>query len=145
MEGKLFWWGAWLYAAASDPFPLLYCNQQTANVNPPTTGSWQFRAVSFVWPASGTLSFGVYKSGSNTGNVQIAAPMLMPVGVNLQRAMGTIETTREFMGSAAPTIGTWLRGDVVMNTAPSAAGVPGWSCVTAGTPGTWKAMAVLAA
>lgn len=47
--------------------------------------------------------------------------------------------------SAAPTTGTWKRGDIVWNDAPTAAGIPGWVCTTAGTPGTWKAMAVLAA
>jgi hypothetical protein len=46
--------------------------------------------------------------------------------------------------TAAPTTGTWGVGDIVMNTTPSAGGVPGWICTTAGTPGTWKAMANLA-
>lgn len=46
--------------------------------------------------------------------------------------------------SAAPTIGNWRRGDVVWNTGASAGGSPGWVCVTAGNPGTWKAMANLA-
>ena len=41
--------------------------------------------------------------------------------------------------SAAPTTGTWARGDIVFNNAPSAAGKIGWVCTTAGTPGTWKA------
>ena len=49
------------------------------------------------------------------------------------------------IGSAAPTAGTWAVGDLVWNTAPAAAGAPGWVCITAGTPGTWKAMASLAA
>ena len=49
-----------------------------------------------------------------------------------------------FSASAIPSTGTWKRGDVVWNTAPSAGGTPGWVCVTAGTPGTWKAMANLA-
>jgi hypothetical protein len=44
-----------------------------------------------------------------------------------------------------PTTGTWARGDICYNIEPSAGGVPGWVCVTSGTPGTWKAMAVLAA
>jgi len=48
-------------------------------------------------------------------------------------------------GTVAPTTGTWVRGDVCYNTLPAAAGVPGWVCTTAGTPGTWKAMAALAA
>jgi len=48
-------------------------------------------------------------------------------------------------GTAAPTTGTWAVGDTVWNTAPAAAGAPGWVCTAAGTPGTWKAMASLAA
>jgi hypothetical protein len=48
-------------------------------------------------------------------------------------------------GTAAPTTGTWARGDIRFNSAPSAAGTPGWVCVAAGTPGTWKAMGNVAA
>jgi hypothetical protein len=48
-------------------------------------------------------------------------------------------------GTAAPASGTWAVGDVRWNTAPAAGGAPGWMCTTAGTPGTWKAMASLAA
>lgn len=48
-------------------------------------------------------------------------------------------------GIAAPTDGTWTRGDIVLNIEPSAGGIPGWVCITSGTPGTWKAMADLAA
>ena len=47
--------------------------------------------------------------------------------------------------TAPPAGGTWKRGDICWNTTPSAAGTPGWVCVTAGTPGTWKAMANVAA
>lgn len=50
----------------------------------------------------------------------------------------------EFYYTAAPGVGTWKRGDRVWNTAPAAGGAPGWVCTTAGTPGTWKAMANLA-
>lgn len=52
---------------------------------------------------------------------------------------------QESHGTAAPVTGSWSRGSRVWNVTPSAAGVPGWVCVTAGTPGTWKAMAVVAA
>jgi len=44
----------------------------------------------------------------------------------------------------APTIGTWKRGDIFFNYLPAASGPSGWMCVTAGAPGTWKAMANLA-
>lgn len=46
---------------------------------------------------------------------------------------------RVHIGTAAPTTGTWRRGDRVYNRLPSAGGSVGWVCVTAGTPGTWKA------
>jgi hypothetical protein len=48
------------------------------------------------------------------------------------------------IGSSAPTIGTWRRGQVVWYSAPSAGNAPGAVCVSAGTPGTWKEMADLA-
>lgn len=46
-------------------------------------------------------------------------------------------------GSAAPTSGAYGRGDIVLNNAPSANGSLGWVCVTAGSPGTWEALAVV--
>lgn len=45
--------------------------------------------------------------------------------------------------TAAPITGTWKRGDTVWNSQPSALGTPGWICTTAGSPGTWSAMASL--
>jgi hypothetical protein len=46
--------------------------------------------------------------------------------------------------ASTPAAGEWARGDIVWNNTPSAGGTPGWVCTTAGTPGTWKAMANLA-
>ena len=40
--------------------------------------------------------------------------------------------------SAAPTSGTWKRGTIIWNSAPSAGGSVGWICTASGTPGTWK-------
>lgn len=48
-------------------------------------------------------------------------------------------------GTAAPTAGTWKVGDIRFNSSPAAASTPGWVCVVAGSPGTWKAMGNLAA
>lgn len=46
--------------------------------------------------------------------------------------------------TAAPTTGTWNRGDKVRNSAPSELGIAtakyvidGWICTVGGTPGTW--------
>ena len=48
-------------------------------------------------------------------------------------------------GASAPVAGTWAVGDICWDTNPAAGATPGWVCTTAGTPGTWKAMANLAA
>lgn len=52
-----------------------------------------------------------------------------------------------YYGAAAPTSAdSYGRiGDICWNTASAASGSPGWVCTTAGAPGTWKAMANLAA
>jgi len=49
------------------------------------------------------------------------------------------------VSTTVPTTGKWVAGAQIWNSTPAAGGVPGWVCVTAGTPGTWKAMAALAA
>jgi hypothetical protein len=51
----------------------------------------------------------------------------------------------EFIGTAAPTSGAWKRGTRIYNFTPSASGTEGWVCVTAGTPGTWKAFGSVSA
>lgn len=43
-------------------------------------------------------------------------------------------------GTSPPTTGTYARGAIWLNTAPSAGGFGAWSCVASGTPGTWKTM-----
>jgi hypothetical protein len=50
---------------------------------------------------------------------------------------------REWLGSAPPKRGSYLRGDRIIDPAPAAGQAPGWVCVAAGTPGTWKPMAPL--
>lgn len=46
--------------------------------------------------------------------------------------------------TAAPTTGSWMQGDSIMNSAPTELGaasskyvIEGWTCVVSGTPGTW--------
>lgn len=45
----------------------------------------------------------------------------------------------------APTAGTWVVGDQVLDAAPSASSFLGQVCVTAGTPGTWKTFGAISA
>ena len=47
--------------------------------------------------------------------------------------------------NAAPTFGTWKKGDVVYNSNAVASGYIGWVCTTAGTPGTWKTFGAITA
>jgi len=47
--------------------------------------------------------------------------------------------------AAIPTVGTHLRGDIYWNSAPAFNEPSGWMCVTAGTPGTWRAISTLPA
>lgn len=46
---------------------------------------------------------------------------------------GNVETS----GTAAPTTGTWLKGDHCINSNSTVGSPKGWYCSTAGTPGTW--------
>ena len=48
------------------------------------------------------------------------------------------------VGTAAPTTGTYVRGEIVWNTTPSAGGYAGWICTAGGTPGTWKEFGAIA-
>jgi len=51
---------------------------------------------------------------------------------------GAANAVRIFQSGLAPSAGTWRRGDIVYNTAPSGSGFIGWVCTASGTPGTWK-------
>jgi len=43
-------------------------------------------------------------------------------------------------GTAAPTIGFWRKGSMVINSAPSATTPTLWLCTASGEPGTWTAL-----
>lgn len=71
--------------------------------------------------------------------------------VNTQRTPGTyvgyaqIGAPGEGMATATPTTGTYPQGKRLWSPSVAAAGSPGLICTTGGTPGTWKAMANVAA
>lgn len=56
---------------------------------------------------------------------------------SIQRAIPNYGHTVIF-GDAAPTTGTWGRGDIVYDNTPTAGSFIGWVCTASGTPGTWK-------
>lgn len=90
-------------------------------------------------------SIDVFRIGAHgsTNGLAVGA-MGFPNGVHIG---GVSPFLRHIYRSSDPGAGseTWVRGEVVWNSAPSAGGPPGWMCVASGTPGTWKAMANLAA
>ncbi len=57
-----------------------------------------------------------------------------------------LDTDNSWNWSTASPSGSesWFRGTTVWNSTPSSGGPPGWTCVTSGFPGTWKAHSNLA-
>lgn len=50
------------------------------------------------------------------------------------------QSTVNRYGTAIPTTGTYVAGDVIYHAAPALATPQGWVCLTSGTPGVWTAM-----
>lgn len=81
----------------------------------------------------GNASFG--SGGGVWGNNKV-------VGTFSQTNNGVRWVTPSFkqvIGTSAPTDGRFSVGDICWNTSPSAGGVSHWRCVTAGSPGVWRA------
>lgn len=87
----------------------------------------------------GSLEYGIHNefAGFSAGTISNPATFLKG------------QMSRDFYGQqnpqAAGSTDAFIRGDRCWNSAPGASVTPGWICVTAGSPGVWKAMAVLAA
>jgi hypothetical protein len=101
-------------------------------------------------PTAGPIFFG--RLGSLTVASQEGAPgtrgtLFQVRGRYLASPYPTITygNNEHYFGTAAPGSGTYKRGDIVWNTSPSASGFIGWTCVTAGTPGTWKTFGAISA
>ncbi len=143
--GKLMWYGIWKFApGGATAYAQPYCSKQEFKQSPHPLNEWIFEAVSFIWPRSGYVECGICKAGEGPGDIYFTAPMLMEVGTPMDEALQTIPARPyTWRGGSAPTRGRWLVGDTVLDSAPAAGRTPGWVCTTAGTPGTWRAMANL--
>lgn len=137
LVGKQVWFGMWVYCTDASCYALPYCDQQTFNSNPTALGVWTLLAVSFMWPASGTITLGAYKTGGNTGSVFLAAPMLARIGASHEDVIGLTPKYLQWQGTAAPVAGTWAVGNRVLNSVPTVGQPKAWSCTVAGSPGTW--------
>lgn len=59
------------------------------------------------------------------------------------RDNGAAGGCRQLAGTAAPSSGYFIRGDIVWNESAASAGFAGWICVSGGNPGTWKTFGVI--
>jgi parallel beta-helix repeat protein len=142
-HGKPFVFACWTkHPFAGDGNAWVYANSLALTASNDSVTDWTFQSGVFVFPASGTKFFALRKNGA-AGTIQIARPVLCEFGADIDVLMGRMGKQTVFSGTAAPTAGTWLKGDVVMNSSPSVGSPDRWVCTTAGTPGTWTATANL--
>jgi hypothetical protein len=121
----------------------LATNVTTREINGPRNNSISDGSYGIICGGAGTL---LCQGNSFDGVTEVTYGSTCN-GTLLNGIYGTAAgqiLTGNFDGSP-PAYGTWARGDQCMNPLPSAGGTPGWVCVTGGAPGTWKAMASIAA
>jgi hypothetical protein len=98
-----------------------------------------------VFAPDHTFNPGFIYFGENNKRVNMATSLTGVSSRDVQVGLGNGAIRNNFRATAIPTVGDWLQGDVVYNSAPSAGGTVGWVCVTSGTPGTWKTFGTIAA
>lgn len=119
----------------------------TNNILIDDTNSSSAFAIYFTTPPSTTYvnennSVGALRSGWVYDNLHNTEYVQGNIGPYLKQ--GTYGG-RIFYGAGIPSVGTWKQGDILFNNAPTAGGTLGWVCVTAGDPGTWKAITGISA
>jgi hypothetical protein len=70
-------------------------------------------------------------------NIQVDDSSNLTAGTLLLNQNTENDTYQAWRQTAAPTTGTWRKGDIVYNSDPATTEYIGWVCVAAGTPGTW--------
>jgi hypothetical protein len=111
--------------------------------------------VSYSLDNALATNFGSYVGISGTGTIYynvatfISGAYGMPAVTAMLPFLGSSSlATNGFnsihYGTAAPTVGTWQRGDILWKRDATSGATPGYVCTVAGTPGTWVAMANLA-
>jgi hypothetical protein len=119
---------------------------------------WQSIALTIIPQSTAAMQIGLVFSGMTAATTVYVDDVVLnfgTVGTNYSNKMGSFELGGAPLGvggnrgsmvtiySAAPTTGTWLVGDIVYNSSPTATTTPGWVCTTGGTPGTWTPMGIL--
>lgn len=65
------------------------------------------------------------------------------IGVGEHYFGGSTQMKWRGLGTAAPTSGDYLQGDMVWNSSPTSGGYIGWVCTVSGNPGTWKTFGLI--
>ena len=92
---------------------------------------------------SRSVAFNTITLLRNDGNINTSAvTTINRTAITKEIARTTTDGLRVVAyGTAAPTVGTWAVGDELINTAPTTSkAIDRWRCITAGTPGTWRAV-----
>jgi hypothetical protein len=91
------------------------------------------------WPSNPPMGTTFLRDGTN-GSLSV-----YEIGARTNGGFRTngLMNRRTVSHTAAPSDGTWTRGDICWNTTPSAGAPAYWMCVASGTPGTWAASANL--
>jgi len=131
-----------IYAKSpNDPYINTYVNGVSDTPSESITDWIPYRTI-FRFPVKGVMDFSVTKVGAS-GTVQFACPVVRELGGITKELCDERSLKTNFLGTAAPTAGTWKRGDRVYNTTPSVDGnnmvLDHWVCTVAGSPGTWVA------
>lgn len=90
-------------------------------------------------PAS-LLPLDKFQGNTSVGQSSVNAVVNLPSAI----VQGTGNTTT-YSGTAAPTTGTWTKGDRVIAREPDPGQPAAWICVLSGTPGVWRVLQTVAA
>ena len=122
--------------ATSPSKPSTFWRLKNSNINLGTQNiTITSDAVNNIIRHTGALTI----SGTDAGNL-LRSPNA--VGVSGRESIDKFLMLQKYWlyGTSAPASGTWARGDIVWNSAPSIGGNIGWICVVGGTPGTWTTL-----
>jgi len=89
LSGKYCVFGAWVKGpyTSDDGAVWMYANSIVNSSSFESNSAWQFKSCVFLYPASGTIYFGVQKGGAS-GTVQICRPVLCELGADMQGLVG---------------------------------------------------------
>lgn len=113
----------------------LFVNGVTDTPATDSDNDWHKIRAFFRYTAQGIIDFSVQKVGVS-GTVHVANPVISQLGAQVPQLVDRFEPQRRFFGTAQPTAGTWVQGDVVENLAATIDGnqmlIEGWYRLTSG-------------